>query len=123
MKKFLPLAAIIIIRANTALGGSFPAVSEYSLSSFSFVIQANQPEREIEIFPNPVTEGRLTISSNDEIFSIKIMNITGKTVFSEEYESGMKSMVVELDKLEKGIYLVRLGFSDETTYTGKIMVK
>jgi len=107
MKKLLPLAAIFIIWANTALG---------------IGLQPIQPEREIEIFPNPVTEGRLTISSNDEIFSIKIMNITGKTVFSEEYESGMKSMVVELDKLEKGIYLVRLGFSDEATHTSKIMV-
>ena len=51
------------------------------------------------------------------------MNITGKVVFSQVYPSGSSSEVIELNKLEKGIYLVRIGFAGKENHTEKIMIK
>lgn len=124
MKKLLPLLAIFIMWASTAWGSSLPPYSEYhSLHPFYISEEFDQPEKDIEIFPNPVTEGRLTIKSSESFRSVQIMNITGEIVFSQDYPSGSTSEVIELDKLQKGIYLVRIGFSAKVTHTEKIMLK
>jgi hypothetical protein len=107
MKKLLPLAAILLLWAAAVNGTEDP----------------EQPERKIEIFPNPVTQGRLTITSSEDIRSVHILNIAGKTVFTQDYEPNTGSVVIELDKLEKGIYLVRIGFANEISHTEKIMIK
>jgi len=124
MKKIIPLSAILIFWASSAIGANLPLYSEsYTLSTLYFSEGNNQPEKEINIFPNPVTEGRLTIKSAESFRSIQILNITGEIVFSQEYPSGSTSEVIELEKLQKGIYLVRVGFIGKVNYTEKIMIK
>ncbi len=124
MKKWLPLTAILFLWAASAIAGDLIPFSE-SHSSFSFVIQesADQQERDVEIFPNPVTEGRITITSSESILSVQVLNITGKMVFNQDYQPNTNSVVVELDKMEKGIYLVRIVFPGKVTHTEKIMIK
>jgi hypothetical protein len=124
MKKLIPLTAILFLWATSAIGSDLPPFSEHHSSSpFYASARIDQPERDIEIFPNPVTEGRITITSSENILSVQILNITGKMVFSQEYEPNTSSVVIELDKLEKGIYLVRIGFTGKVSYTEKIMIK
>jgi hypothetical protein len=124
MKKFLPLAAVLLFWVTTAMGSN-PALFSalYAPGNFLFAEDPDQPERKIEIYPNPVTEGRLTITSSEDILSVQILNIAGKTVFSQDYEPNTTSVVVEPDNLEKGIYLVRIGFANKISHTEKIMVK
>ncbi len=124
MKKILPLTAILVIWASSAWGSNLPPYSEsYSLNPFYISEEFDQPDKDIEIFPNPVTEGRITIKSSESFQSVQIMNITGEIVFAREYPSGTASEVIELDKLQKGIYLVRIGFSTKVNHTEKIMIK
>ena len=124
MKKFIPLLAILVLWATSAFSASLPPYSEsHSFNPFFVSENADEPEKNIEIFPNPVTEGRLTIKSAESFRSIQIMNITGEIVFAQEYPSGSTSEVIELEKLQKGIYLVRIGFAGKVTHTEKIMVK
>ena len=124
MKKFIPLSAILVIWAATAMAGENPPYSEtLRLNPFFSQQIIDQPSREVEIYPNPVTEGRLTVKSEESFRSIQIMNITGEIVFSQEYPSGTNSEVLELEKLEKGIYLIRIGFAGKANHTSKIIVK
>jgi hypothetical protein len=110
--------------ASSAWSSGLPPYSEYySANPFYISEEFDQPEKDIEIFPNPVTENRLTIKSAESFRSVQIMNITGEIVFAQEYPSGSTSEVIELDKLQKGIYLVRIGFSAKVTHTEKIMLK
>lgn len=124
MKKWLPLTAILFLWAASAIAGDLIPFSD-SHSGFSFAIQesADQQERDVEIFPNPVTEGRVTITSSESILSVQVLNITGKMVFNQDYQPNTNSVVVELDKMEKGIYLVRIVFPGKVTHTEKIMIK
>lgn len=124
MKKIIPLLAILVMWTTSAWGSSLPPYSEnHSLNPIYISEDFNQSEKDIEIFPNPVTEGRLTIKSSESFHSIQIMNITGEIVFAQEYLAGSTSEVIELDKLQKGIYLVRVGFSAKVNHTEKIMIK
>jgi hypothetical protein len=83
----------------------------------------SQPLREVELYPNPITEGRLTITASDDISSVQILNITGKVVFNQEFDSNTNRVDLELDKLEKGIYLVRINFPGKLSRTEKVMIK
>jgi hypothetical protein len=124
MKKNILLSVLLILWASSAMASDLPPYgSTYSLNPFYFEQESLQNDREIVMYPNPVTEGRLTIKSEESFNSIQILNITGEIVFSQEYPMGSTLEVLELNKLEKGMYLVRIGFEGKTNHTAKIIVK
>jgi len=124
MKRLLPFILMLFIGIVVTHANSTSARDEvYSEYRSYFQPGQDNPTREIELYPNPVTEGRLTITSTENIQSVQILNITGKIVFNQEYQSDMNTVEIELNKLEKGIYLVRIGFAGKETHTEKIMVK
>lgn len=124
MKKLIPLTLLFFLWATSAVGSDLPPYSElYRSVSFFAPENSGEPEKDIEIFPNPVTEGRITIKTSESIQLVQILNITGKMVFNQEYEPNTNTVVIDLDKQEKGIYLVRVGFADDITHTEKIMIK
>ena len=124
MKNALPLTLVLLIWFASASGATYPSLHDLK-SEFSSLHMADQdqPVREIELYPNPITEGRLTITASDNISSVQILNITGKVVFSQEYDSNTNRVDLELDKLEKGIYLVRINFPGKISRTEKVMIK
>ena len=124
MKKLLPLFAMLFLWAAVVTANSLPAASEFnSISRTYFQPGQDQLVRDIELYPNPITDGRLTINSSESILSVQILNITGKIVFNQEFQPNTNTVDLELDKLEKGIYLVRIGFAGKETHTEKVMVK
>jgi hypothetical protein len=124
MKKLLLFTAFLLYWATAAFADNLSYLPDHSGYTSTLMLQSyEQPEKEIEIFPNPVTEGRLTLTTSENIRTVQILNITGKMVYSQDYPPGTLTATVELDKPEKGIYLVRISFADNTTHTEKIMVK
>jgi len=124
MKKLLPLFAMLFLWATVVTANSLPAASEFnSISRTYFQPGQDQLVRDIELYPNPITDGHLTINSSESILSVQILNITGKMVFNQEFQPNTNTVDLELDKLEKGIYLVRISFPGKETHTEKIMVK
>jgi hypothetical protein len=124
MKKLLPLFAILFFLAAGMTATGLPAPSELnSISRTYFQPGQDQLVRDIELYPNPITDGHLTITSTESIQTVQILNITGKIVFNQEFQPNTNTVDLELDKLEKGIYLVRIGFLGKETHTEKVMVK
>ena len=124
MKKYLVVTAIFFLWALSAVASELPPYSNFSSSPFYLQQTIPQPvETGVEMFPNPVTEGSLTIKSEESFHLIQILNITGEIVFTREYPSGTNTEVIELTHLKKGMYLVRVGFSGKPNHTAKIIVK
>jgi hypothetical protein len=124
MKKLLPLFAMLFIWATVVTATGLPASSELnSIARTYFQPGQDQLVLNIELYPNPITDGHLTISSSESIQSVQILNITGKIVFNQDFQPNTNTVDLELDKLEKGIYLVRIGFIGKETHTEKVMVK
>lgn len=123
MKKILLLLAIISVNCASLL--AYSSQGKYVASSHvaTILTAPEDPEREIEIFPNPLTGGRLTVTSSDQILTIQVLNITGKMEFNQDYQPGTYSAVLELNKLDKGLYLVRIYFDNKEVHTEKVMVK
>ena len=66
----------------------------------------NSPANSIKLYPNPATEGTITISNNLNIESIKIYSNLGKIIKSEEINN-LKNITIDLPK-ETGIYFISL---------------
>jgi hypothetical protein len=124
MKNLLPLATILLLSALPLSATGFSADLAPGVSYPAAIGLGQDPQsHSVELYPNPITDGRLTISSPDDILSVQVLNITGKIVFSQEYQPNTNSVDIQLEKLEKGLYLVRIGFPNKEMRTEKIMVK
>jgi Secretion system C-terminal sorting domain len=119
MKKSLLLSAFLFLWAIAYSSNVAPYSSAHEFSTLFL----EQTESGIIIYPNPVTEGNLTVKSEESFHSIQILNITGEIVFNQDYPSGTNHEVLEITKLEKGMYLVRIGFPGKANHTAKIIVK
>lgn len=87
--------------------------------SFVCPVFANTPDN-LTVYPNPVDNGVLNISAGIQIEKVELLNIVGEVVFQQELEPS-KNVRVNFD-LKKGIYLIRVFFTDNTIGTKKIIV-
>ena len=68
------------------------------------------------IFPNPVSD-ILNIKSDKEIIKVEISDILGKIIISEKNPRNR----INVQKLEKGLYTIKITFKDENSITQKIV--
>lgn len=81
----------------------------------------NHKIEQFTLFPNPVSSKFFIAGNNEEVFEeITILNLAGKTVFSENYVYGKNG--IDISNLQNGVYIVRIkvGFQ---TFTKKIIIK
>ena len=79
-----------------------------------------QTKEKFSLYPNPITNGQLTIkSSSSENLSIKILNVLGQQVWKGTTNNGK---TIDVSNLEKGNYLARIS-SSESFYTEKIIIE
>ena len=64
------------------------------------------------------TQRRITIN----IKNIKIINLSGKTVFQTKVEPGVREFQIPIN-LTSGIYIIQLGIGDLTMFTQKLIVE
>jgi hypothetical protein len=124
MKKFLPVIALSLVLISMNFNISIARLIEgqnlgEELSAWNAEIQ----ELKVNIYPNPVINNQINVTANRDIQSIKILTIVGSVVLDREYEAGTTNIQLDLDKLSKGLYLLKIKFDEEKTYTEKIMVK
>lgn len=79
-------------------------------------------ESKTVVFPNPATDGYISIETVKEITQIEILNIVGQRILTYGAES-VSSVRLDIGDLNAGIYLLKLSFSDNTNDTKRIWVK
>jgi len=74
---------------------------------------------DLRVFPNPVENGKLYITSKDNLpESIEIYNVLGKRVV----KATLKNRVIDISKLSPGIYILKLKVK-ELIATRKLVVR
>ncbi len=68
-------------------------------------VSENQLQPELKLFPNP-SAGNISILSEDEIYSIVLYDVTGKSVYTRSGEITVNS--IDLSAQEKGVYLLKV---------------
>jgi hypothetical protein len=98
------------------------SVDKNNAFSFSAVRKVNfKPgANDITIYPNPVTNSTLTVTSSVDCNSAQLFDATGKLV--QEFRLKGKSNTLILNAVAKGIYQLKI-VTEQSVYTGKIMVQ
>jgi hypothetical protein len=78
------------------------------------------PTDVVRVYPNPLTGNLLNISSTKSIRKVTIINIAGQ--ISYETHSNNENLVnIDVSAFKKGIYLIRIEYSDKTTDNKRII--
>jgi len=75
------------------------------------------------VYPNPSADGLFSISSSESIEFIEVVNILGQVIISEKKSSNTKLSTIDSSLLTKGIYSVRLYFSDASVAQANIIIQ
>lgn len=78
------------------------------------------PQETVNIYPNPVTNGKLFISSKSNVHSreVYIFDVLGKVVFQQE----TSTKELNISSLNPGVYMIKIREKDTYT-TRKLIVK
>jgi hypothetical protein len=80
------------------------------------LIKQSEQSKTIKLYPNP-TDGKITLSikgDNPDNITIEILNIHGITIKIEKLEISENQIEVDLEGLPKGIYFIKIVFSENS---------
>ena len=75
------------------------------------------------VYPNPATNGTLNVSAAEPIARIELINLTGQVVYADEKSVAVKSATVSTADVNKGIYIIRLVYSDGRTSQASVNIQ
>jgi len=83
----------------------------------------NNPSLELRVYPNPSTDGKVTIElNNQEITEIRLTNITGKEVFLKKFQFAENKKQIQFNDIPNGLYILRIKTSDQKQVMKKLML-
>ena len=115
--------------------GQQSIIGNYNVANFHYnqgfqqpfwnrLIQSNQPDFLADYFPNPFTD-KITFrftNLNNEPFEINLFDTAGRLVFNTKQNLSEDLLIINLNNLSSGSYLVRL-FNTKKTFYAKIIKK
>jgi hypothetical protein len=124
MKRVLLLLSIAIVFSSVLVKSSVSLTAE-NISDNNYIegMFNNNDYEKVTIFPNPVIKDELTITAENSIIMIEILDIVGSSVFIQKYDTGTNKVILNLENLNKGLYIIKVKLSSKSTVTEKIMIK
>ncbi|HPH81613.1 MAG TPA: lamin tail domain-containing protein [Flavobacteriales bacterium] len=87
-------------------------------------VKSIETEASVRVFPNPVLNNELHISSTRVISTISISNMIGQIVFTSKNQGNNSPLMkVTVDELPRGVYYLQINHQDRTTSTQKIVIR
>lgn len=109
-KHYVKILAVFICLSVSAL--SFSQSIETKNSAFGTI-------EGLTIYPNPVSNGKLYISSTKNLSKhIEIFDVLGKKI----YDTGLFGNVLDISRLNNGVYIIKIT-ENNITVTRKLVVK
>ena len=79
---------------------------------------------EAVIYPNPLVGEKFTVKCSENIKKVEVVNVIGKVINRTENENlALRELPVYIGKCDKGIYLIKVSFSDNKSIIKKLLVK
>lgn len=121
MKKFVLHIIVIFL---ISIFGSIN-ISKAQNIDLAFSMQMQNPDiHSAVIYPNPITDFKFSVKSEQVISKIEVINLIGKCIenyYNENYSS--EDIFINLNTCDKGMYLVKITFDDDEYIIKKLLVK
>ena len=80
--------------------------AHYCDCEFATAIELGLTGPSLSVYPNPA-EGYVTISSDEGIDNLQVMDLSGKILLSLSELKGTREKTIDMDDFDQGIYLIR----------------
>jgi len=77
---------------------------------------------DISFYPNPITNDMLTVEAIEKMNSLIVYNASGQSILKEDY-TGIFQSTVALNELKTGVYFIKVGFVDQSSFVKKIIIQ
>ncbi len=79
---------------------------------------------EVLIYPNPVTDNKFFVKSDQLIKKVEVLNVLGQTIKTVINETNIPyNILVEIGNIKKGMYMVQVTLDSGEKVINKIIVK
>jgi hypothetical protein len=79
--------------------------------------------QQVKVYPNPINNGdELTVITNKDFDKIEIVNIVGSVIYFEDLQATSMDKI-SINGLDKGIYFIKITYTDNTGVIERIWVK
>ena len=75
------------------------------------------------IYPNPVSNGSVTIQASKTIVNVDVYNVIGQLMIANKFDGSMAKIVMDVNGLNSGLYVAKVVYSDNTSTTRKVQIK
>lgn len=75
------------------------------------------------IFPNPVTTDYFNIASSVKFNSVQVFDVLGQEVYTKTFASPVETAEIRLGSKYHGIYLIKANFTNNRSFSQKILIK
>jgi hypothetical protein len=123
MKKLILLQGIAVVLTAFLISSGTSVAGNNTYNEIYIPATTDDDHDKLQIYPNPVTDKILYISSDSYITKVEIMDITGSSVFIQKYEKETKKIVINLDNLKRGLYIIQVKLDNNSARTEKIMIE
>jgi hypothetical protein len=83
-------------------------------------VKQNRSKVAFSVYPNPVQDF-ITIKSVERMKNLKIYNVTGSLLRAVDMGSQSGSRDIDVSDLPKGIYMIKVNFSEGGTFAYRII--
>ena len=92
-------------------------------TNFSVELQNSNVHNAI-IYPNPITDFKFNVKSEQIISSIEVLNAIGNSIYFEERSNyTTESILINIPRCDKGMYLCKITFDDNEYIIKKLLIK
>ena len=123
MKRVLLLLSLAIVSGSVLINSSASISADNIYDNNYLSASSHDGSDKIQIFPNPVIDKILNITAENSIVKIEILDIAGSSVFIQKYEKETKKVVLNLDNLYRGLYIIKVKLDNNSIFTEKIMIE
>ena len=110
-----------------AISISISAYSQNYASSSSgwnnLAIEEKLDVKELKVYPNPCKTNKVTLDFNGLLISeIQLTSITGKQVLSKKFQFSETKIVLQLNNIQNGMYLLKVKSTNNKVAVKKFIV-
>ena len=87
------------------------------------LLQKEELETELKVYPNPVKNNQVTIAlQTKEMKEVRLVNIPGKEVLHEILDFPEQKKTVKLNNIPNGIYIIQIKTTEDKVISKKLMI-
>ncbi|MCD6557037.1 MAG: T9SS type A sorting domain-containing protein [Bacteroidales bacterium] len=119
MKKFTPFILSLFFILSLSYTAYSQGMSYHKTKPSVLIIHAT-----VLIYPNPVTNNKFFVKSEQLIKKVEVMNILGQNIKTVTNETNVPyNILVEIGNIKKGMYMVQVTLDTGEKLINKIIVK